>query len=195
MKGSVVSNQPSNSTTKNVNTLCTHHFCINGEFNFNSILQHLDIQDWKEVNLNSSFDWNYLNAAKDNNDIKFVLTESIKNWTYLLWNVTEFEVSSQMATYLSEQLETRVSYFYIDPWVAVCSWAISDRGTLIQSYDESHGEVLTSFGDNPDVVEFWEDKFWNAYERTAQPIDELNKLKAIKCAIGEKIQLTPHHSS
>ncbi|RAV97701.1 hypothetical protein DQQ10_27060 [Pseudochryseolinea flava] len=73
-------------------------------------------------------------------------------------------------------------------------WA--DSGQLLRSYYESHDQVLVDKGHfeieekiraeleqrkNP----FWEDKFWQLYEKTCQSIEVINRSVSVKAIKGE----------
>ena len=83
----------------------------------------------------------------ENCDKRFLLFDKINEWNYLRWNVWDFEETKQMALILSKELNTKVYYFFIDPWIVTCRWILADNGELKESYFESHDQILNNQGE------------------------------------------------
>ncbi|OOV16595.1 hypothetical protein BXU10_20810 [Flavobacterium sp. LM4] len=180
-----------------INTLINHHFCIK-DSNNNEILKVLNASYTEKVLVDNKFNWNFLFDEKTKNfDKQFLLFDKINEWNYLRWNVWDFEETKKMTLILSKELNTKVYYFFIDPWICTCRWIMADKGQLIESYFESHEKFLNEDGNwefvnkpknkqnKQEKAEFWEDKFWKLYKRSCQPIDIINHRQNISAIKGE----------
>jgi hypothetical protein len=180
-----------------IDTLINHHFCIK-DSNINYILKVLNISHSENILFDNKFDWDFLFDEKMKNfDKRFLLFDKINEWNYLRWNVWNFEETKKMTLILSKELNTKVYYFFIDPWICTCRWIMADKGQLIESYFESHENFLNEEGNwelvnkakneenEQEKVEFWDDKFWKLYKRTCQPIDIINDRQNILAIKGE----------
>ncbi|KAF2516016.1 hypothetical protein [Flavobacterium foetidum] len=179
-----------------ISSLVNCHFCIKNASK-TSILKALNASNLEVVEFDEKFDWDFLSDENPNNTTKpFILFSEINEWCYLIWNVWDFEETKQMTLFLSKELNTKVYYFFIDPWIATCRWILTDKGKLLKSYNESHGTILNDEGDfeietiirnklkDQKENEFWEDKFWKLYKNICQPIEILNKEQNILLTKG-----------
>ena len=76
-------------------------------------------------------------------------------------------------------------------------WILADKGKLVKVYFESHGQILNDEGyfeieeeirtelKKGGEGEFWEDKFWQLYEKICQPIDIMNTMTNLLTVKGE----------
>ena len=180
-----------------INTLINHHFCIK-DSTTDSVLNVLDTSFTDTFLFDNKFDWDFLFGDKiEDNKKRFLLFDKINDWNYLRWNVWDFEETERLTLYISEKLNTKVYYFFIDPWIFTLRWVLADKGQLIKSYFESHDKILIDKGyfeiegkirtelKKEGDEEFWEDKFWQLYEKICQPIEIMNKNKNIKTIKGE----------
>lgn len=163
-----------------VSSLVNHHFCIENA-NKNSILEVLKTSNTEVVEFDEKFDWSFLTDENSDDTTKpFLLFDQINKWNYLIWKVWNFEETKQMTLFLSKELNTKVYYFFVDPWIATCRWVLADKGDLLSSYYESHGTILDNDG-NSEIEnalkqkDDFEDKFWNVYNSICQSIEILNK--------------------
>jgi hypothetical protein len=179
-----------------INTLINHHFCIENA-TAESILTVLDTSFTENILFDKEFDWDFLFGDKiDRNKKRFVLYDKINNWNYLRWNVWDFDEAERLTLHISEKLNTKVYYFFIDPWIFTIRWILADKGQLLKAYSESYDQILIDKGDfeidekirtelQKQEDEFWEDKFWQLYEKICQPIEIMNKYQNIKAIKGE----------
>ena len=180
-----------------IETLINYHFCIY-KSNIEDIIDNLDISFSEEISFDNTFDWAFLFGEEDGQDQKrFLLFDKINDWNYLRWNVQSFDENKQMALALSQKLNTKVYYFFIDPWIFTCEWVIAENGKLIKSFFESHDKVFEDEGylDIETEIraklreagknEFWEDKFWELYDKICQPIEIMNSRENIPAIKGE----------
>ena len=179
-----------------INTLINHHFCINNSTT-DSILKVLDTSFTDTILFDNEFDWNFLFGDEiKGNKKRFLLFDKINDWNYLRWNVWDFDETEKLTIHISDQLNTKVYYFFIDPWICTTRWVLADKGQLIKSYFESHDKILIDKGYfeieekirtelKKQKNEFWEDKFWQLYENICQPIEIMNRNKNIKAIKGE----------
>ncbi|KFF07099.1 hypothetical protein [Flavobacterium reichenbachii] len=163
-----------------ISALVNHHFCIENVTK-SSVLEVLKVSNTEVLEFDEKFDWSFLSDENSNNTTKpFLLFTEINEWSYLIWNVWDFEETKQMALFLSKELNTKVYYFFVDPWIATCRWVLADKGNLLASYYESHGKILNNDG-NSEIgnilkkEDYFEDKFWNLYNSICQSIEILNK--------------------
>ncbi|BFM43287.1 hypothetical protein CFS9_19280 [Flavobacterium sp. CFS9] len=163
-----------------ISSLINHHFCIENTAK-SSILEVLKVSDTEVIEFDEKFDWSFLSDESSSKTTKpFLLFDQINEWNYLIWNVWDFEETRQMTLFLSKELNTKVYYFFVDPWIATCRWVLADKGNLLTSYYESHGEILNN-DDNAETENIleqeddFEDKFWKLYNSICQQIEVLNK--------------------
>ena len=180
-----------------INTLINHHFCIKGSTS-NDILSVLDTAYSETFLFDHEFDWDFLFGDRiDGTKKHFLLFDKINEWNYLRWNVWDFEETKKLTLLISEKLNTKVYYFFIDPWIFTLRWVLADKGKLVKAYFESHGQILNNEGhfEIEDKIrtelqkegedEFWEDKFWQLYDKICQPIDIMNTMTSILAVKGE----------
>ena len=179
-----------------ISSLVNQHFCIEHATK-SSILEILKTSNTEVLEFDERFNWDFLSDKSLDNNIKpFMLFDKINEWNYLLWNVWDFEETKQMTLFLSKELNTKVYYFFIDPWIATCRWVLADKGKLLSSYYESHDKILNDECDfeietairnklkDQGEDEFWEDKFWELYTHLCQSIEILNKEQNILVTKG-----------
>lgn len=180
-----------------ISTLINHHFCIENATS-ESILNVLDTSFTENILFDKGFDWNFLFGDKiEDTKKRFLLFDKINDWNYLRWNVWDFDEAEKLTLLISEKLNTKVYYFFIDPWIFTLRWILADKGQLLKSYFESCEEILVDKGffeieekirtelQKQGEEEFWEDKFWELYETICQPIERMNNYQAIKAVKGE----------
>ncbi len=168
-----------------------HHFCIKNSTS-NDILNSMDTSFYETslydtVNFDNNFLYGKNPWSVKLEEKRFLLSDKIRNWNYLQWNVTDFEENKSFAPQLSEKLKTEVYYFFDDPWVATLKWILTDNGRIIKSYSESHGQVFSNEGYfEPEekirneyikdgAVEFDEGKLYRLYEEICQPLHLVNE--------------------
>ncbi len=185
-------NEMSDSVNKEravISSLINHHFCIENVPQ-NSILGVLNSSNTEVKELGKQFDWDFLSDENLENTTKpFILFNEVNKWSYLIWNVWDFEETKQMTLFLSKELNTTVYYFFVDPWIATCRWVLADNGNLLTSYYESHGSILDNDGNsekgkilNPE--DDFESKFWNIYNSLCPSIEVLNKEQNVTLTKG-----------
>ncbi len=180
-----------------INTLTNHHFCIKNT-TLDCVLNSLDTSFTGTFVFDDSFDWDFLfGDTIEAHKKRFVLFDRINDWNYLRWNVWDFDETEKLTLYLSQKLNTTVYYFFIDPWIFTVRWILAENGELLKSYFESHDEIVIDKGQfeieekirtelkKEGDGEFWEDKFWQLYEKICQPIESMNKITTIKAIKGE----------
>ena len=185
-----------NETRNLISTLVNHHFCIENATK-SSILEVLTTSNNEVLEFDENFDWLSFNKEDADNTTKpFLLFEKINEWSYLISNVWDFEEIKQWTLFLSKELDTKVYYFFLDPWIATCRWVLADKGKMLTSYYESHDTILNDEGDfeietairnklkDQGENEFWEYKFWELYNQLCQPIEILNKEQNILVTRG-----------
>lgn len=176
--------------SERISNLINHHFCIKGKYQ-DKVLKHLNPRFKKSLVFDHTFDWNFLSTEEGENEKRFILFEPTDGWTYMRWNVWDFEPNKSQALALSKELDTAVNYFFIDPWIATLSWVIAKKGEILSSYNESHAEILEQqgefvpMGNKNKEPEFWEDKYWSFYYKMNLPISVLNHTKNLNAVIGE----------
>lgn len=180
-----------------VSPLINHHFCIKHTI-IGTVGSVLDTTHIEAFTFDSQFDWDFLfDETIKKTEKRFLLLDKITDWCYLQWNVTSFDKNKKMALFLSEQLQTEVAYFFIDPWIFTCSWVVAHDGKLVRAYSEAYEEILNEEGvleqeqkirvmlkEQDGEDEFWEDKFWELYETLVQPIEIINSLKKVSAIKG-----------
>ena len=155
-----------------ISSLINHHFCIEN-ITKDTILEILKPLNYEIIEFNEKFDWSFLYDESNKKTTKpFILFDKINQWSYLILNIWDFEEIKKMSLFLSKELNAKVYYFFIDPWVATCRWVLADKGKLLKSYNESHETILNDDGyfeienlirsklKDQKENEFWEDKFW-----------------------------------
>ncbi len=180
-----------------INNLINHHFCIKGKTK-DEILKCFNLEFKEHMIFDADFDWEFLFAEDIENKKRFILFDPINEWTYLRWNVWDFEETKALVSRLSKELNTEVNYFFIDPWIFTLRWIIARDSKLISVYYESHEEIIEQSGElnienevrerikeKDGDEEFWEDKYWDLYEKMNPPITVLNEMKNINAIIGE----------
>ncbi len=179
-----------------VHTLINQHFCIK-DATIDDVFNSLEVKRSKKILLDNKFDWDFLFDEKIwNTQKRFILFDKVNQWTYLQWNVNDFEETKRFAQLLSKKLDTAVYYFFIDPWVFTCMWVLAEKGILTKVYFEYQDEIIHDEGylEAENVIritlkkegedEFWEDKYWQLYETICQPISILNTKESIKAIKG-----------
>lgn len=179
-----------------IDILINHHICIENSATEN-ILNVIDTTFTENILFDKEFDWDFLFGDKiEENKKRFLLFDKINEWSYLRWNVWDFNETEKLTIHISEKLNTKVYYFFIDPWIFTLRWILADNGQLLKSYFESHDQILIDKGNfeieekiraelKKEKDEFWEDKFWQLYEQICQPIEIMNKYQNIKAIKGE----------
>lgn len=185
-----------------LHTLINHHFCIHNAFS-DDILRALNIEDsdYTELERSSCTEKSKLlmefiyNEDSNKDEKNILLFEPINNWSYLMWNVWDFDRTKKMALHLSQELNTKVFYFFINPWIFTYRWIFADNGELVRAYFQSHGKDVISEGffERENVIleklkkdknSFWEDEYWNINSAVCQPIDIINTLDTIRITKG-----------
>lgn len=178
-------------------TLINRHFCIK-DATTDNILDVLETSFIDAFIFDNKFNWDFLYDEKiKGNKKRFLLFDKINDWNYIIWNVRDFDETERLTLYISEKLNTKVYYFFIDPWIFTLEWVLAENGQLIKSYNESHDQIFIDKGHfeieekirtelrKQGDEEFWEDKFWQLYEKICQPIRIINQHKNIKAFKGE----------
>jgi hypothetical protein len=173
-----------------------NHFCIKNA-STKDIIAAMNANFSEAFVFEPDFDWAFLYGEEESKEKRFLLLPSNEAWSYLIWNVWGVKENSLMAASLSKKANCEIYYFFIDPWVATCCWAIADRGETTRSYYESHGQVLVDEGSSEveNTIrnqikavdgdnEWWEDKFWKLYEELTVPISQLTVYPSVDAVKG-----------
>ncbi|WGD35285.1 hypothetical protein [Olleya sp. YS] len=183
--------------TELINNLINHHFCIRGKTK-EEILECLNIEFQEQIIFDADFDWEFLSAENVENKKRFILFDSINDWAYLRWNIWDFEVTKKLVSKISKELNTEVNYFFIDPWIFTLRWIIAKNGKVTRIYYEYQDVIIEQSGElelekeirkkikkRDGENEFWEDKYWDLYEKMNPPITILNEKTEVSAVIGE----------
>lgn len=159
-----------------------HHFCIKNS-KIEEILECFKALEVERLKFDENFNW--AEIYKEENGI--LLIETSFDWSYLVFNVFEFDFIKKIMKSLSEKLKTEINYFFIDTWGYSSRWIHAKNGVIIRSFYEARYKVIEESGalliedqirnkfKNEKKEDIWEKVYWEMVEVLNPPIISLNK--------------------
>ena len=183
-----------------IHTIGIHHLCIRHN-DIELIANTLELSDTEKLIFDKEHNWSSL--YKDATE--FLIIESNTEWTYVVFNIWEFDLIKLITQKLSENLKTEVNYFFIDPWVSTTRWINCENGKVNRSHWQEDETVFENYGSLPlehelinkpvsstikeinEIDILWNDTaklYWNLSNTLSPSISSLNEGKTYKVIRG-----------
>jgi len=151
--------------SKLIHTMCNHHFCIKNS-DIELISKSLITSNLERIIFKRGFEW--ADIYQDESNLTFLIIEGKSEWSYLIFNIWDFNLIKSIMKELSKELNTVINYFFINPWITTTRWIIVENGKVIRSLWKDYETVLENNGNlttedelkgnllNPDIREIEE---------------------------------------